>query len=85
MVGDFWKYIPPLESPGVDFRVVDNAISHPDVVIEICEDLSALSSLDPDGQPRDLDGFFVQVDSVDVVLEDRSIRIEERSGEFAQS
>lgn len=69
---------PPVERPRVDGRVGDDAVPGADRVVEARQHLSPRRRLDPQAEFTDLDGLFVEVHPVQVVLKDLPVEVEQR-------
>jgi hypothetical protein len=58
-------------------RVADDAVALADGVVEAGQLFAARGGLDPEAELANLDGLLVQVHSVEVVLENLPVEIEE--------
>ena len=61
----------------MDRRVADDAVALADGVVEAGQLFAARGGLDPEAELANLDGLLVQVHSVEVVLENLPVEIEE--------
>ena len=58
-------------------RVGNDAVAHADRVVEAGQHLAALGRLDPQAEPADFDGLFVQVHAVEVVFQNPLVQVEQ--------
>jgi hypothetical protein len=61
----------------MDRRVADDAVALAEGVVEAGQLFAARGGLDPEAELANLDGLLVQVHSVEVVLENLPVEIEE--------
>ncbi len=67
----------PVERPRVDRGVGHDAVADAQVMVQAGQLLALDRRLDPEAELGDVDGFVVQVDAVEVLLEDLAVQVEE--------
>ncbi len=67
----------PVKGLGIEGGVGHEAVPHAEITVERGQRAAVLGGLDPDGEPAEFDGFFVQVHGKEVVGEDARVRVEE--------
>ena len=74
---DFGEGRLPAKGLRMDRRVADDAVALAEGVVEAGQLFAARGGLDPEAELANLDGLLVQVHSVEVVLENLPVEIEE--------
>ena len=74
---DFGEGRLPAKGLRMERRVADDAVALADGVVEAGQLFAARGGLDPEAELADLDGLFVQVHAVEVVLENLPVEVEE--------